>query len=324
MKFDELNEAIFSNDLQKLEQLLKAGADPHQSDGNGVSPLFHAVNFGSVNAVKLLLDYGADINQVNWRGRTPWLLAVETADLAKITLLRNRGADTSAQNDLGQTALHYAVIRGREDLFKDILEHAGCEEVLHPDRWGNTILHLAASWHNLALVKICLDKTSVPIDAQNHSGETAFLRATRERQNSIAQTLLDVDCNINLADKNLECPLLASVRANLVPFTQLLLSHGANINCTDKNGATPLLIAIRAGNLELAKLLLDAHADPEIRDKNLDTPMLAAIRQNSHELVEILLSYNASISYEAKELQNALRDVNDPGILHLFKVKNTR
>lgn len=320
MKFDELNEAIFSNDLEKLEQLLKAGTDPHQSDGNGVSTLFHAINFGSVGAVKLLLDYGADINQVNWRSRTPWLLAVETADLAKITLLRSRGADTCAKNDLGQNALHYAVIRGREDLFKEILEHTGCEEVLHPDRWGNTILHLAASWHNLPLVKICLTKTSVPIDAQNHSGETAFLRATRERQIPIAQTLVDANCNINLADKNLEYPLLTSVRANHVPFIQLLLSRGANINCTDKNGATPLLIAIRAVNLELAKLLLDAHADPEIRDKNLDTPMLAAIKNNSIEMVEMLLSYKVSINYEEKELQNALRDVNNPGILQRFKV----
>ena len=47
MKSDELKAAIFRNDLAMLEQLLKDGSNPEQNDANGVSLLFHAINFGS-------------------------------------------------------------------------------------------------------------------------------------------------------------------------------------------------------------------------------------------------------------------------------------
>lgn len=212
MNFEETVAAITGNNLVKLEQLLNSGVNPDLNDNNGVSLLFHAINFGSVDAVKLLLEHGAEINQTNSRGRTPWLMAVESSDYKKIVLLRGRGADTMAQNDLGQTGLHYAAMRGDEALFNELLEHAG-DEVLYADHWGNTVLHLAASWDNPALVKTILTKTAIPIDAQNRDGETALLQAVRARQTAIAETLINAGCNINLASGCRNYPLLALVRA---------------------------------------------------------------------------------------------------------------
>ena len=212
MKIDELNAAIFSNDAEALKKLLKTGTDLNQSDGNGVYPLFHAVNFGSVKTIELLLNHGADINQAGCPGKTAWLLAVESGDLTKIALMRERGADTKTQNDNGQNGLHYAAMRGREDLFNELLEHAG-EEVSYTDRWGNTILHLAAAWNNPALVKTILAKTAISVDAQNNDGETALLKAVRSRQITIAETLIAAGCDIKVADKNKVYPLLALIKA---------------------------------------------------------------------------------------------------------------
>lgn len=303
MKLDELNQAIFSNDLEKIAQLLKAGIDPNQQDANGVCPLFHTINFGSVEAVNLLLDYGADINHTNWQSKTPWLAAVETNNLAKIALLRSRGVDTTAQNNHGQTSLHYAAMRGQESLFRDILEHSDGEEVLRSDRRGNSILHLAAAWHNPALVEICLTQTPVPIDAKNHSGETAFQRAIQERQIPIAERLLNVKCNVNLADNNKEYPILTLTRAfkndhqkdkvGGLELLKTLITAGSPLNEANCDGETPLLVSVRANHLPFIQLLLTHSADINYRDKTGATPLLVAVMAENLTLVKFFLDSHA-------------------------------
>ena len=340
MKSDELKAAIFRNDLAMLEQLLKDGSNPEQNDANGVSLLFHAINFGSVTAVKLLLDHGANINQANWRGRTPWLLAVESGDLEKISLLRERGADTRAKNDQGQTGLHYAAMRGREYLFNELLKHAG-EELHYTDHRGNNILHLAAAWGNHAIIQTILAKTAIPVNSQNNAGETAFMCAVTARQTVIARILMNSGCDINLADKNGEYPLLAMVKsyrddskrtepeqssqeipelmqlfandhvkvqnlpeksaASGLELMKNMLAAGSAVNAADRNGETPLQAAIRAGNKPFLPLLLASGADINCRDKDGATPLLNAVLDNNYDLAALLLGAGADTEIADKE-----------------------
>jgi tankyrase len=63
----------------ELEALLQAGADLHETDKNGVTPLHHAVRFRSPAAVGVLLAHGARVNQVCKRsGSTALHRAVTT------------------------------------------------------------------------------------------------------------------------------------------------------------------------------------------------------------------------------------------------------
>src|SRR3954451_4911331 len=51
---------------------LKAGADVHATDKNGVTPLHHAVRFRSPATVKTLIEFGADVKRACRRnGSTP-------------------------------------------------------------------------------------------------------------------------------------------------------------------------------------------------------------------------------------------------------------
>jgi uncharacterized protein len=57
---------------KRLLKVLKAGADVHATDKNGVTALHHAVRFRSPVAVKTLIEYGADVNRACRRnGSTP-------------------------------------------------------------------------------------------------------------------------------------------------------------------------------------------------------------------------------------------------------------
>src|SRR5437867_13136889 len=56
----------------RLVMALKAGADLHATDKNGVTALHHAVRFRNPAAVKTLIEQGANVNQACRRnGSTP-------------------------------------------------------------------------------------------------------------------------------------------------------------------------------------------------------------------------------------------------------------
>ena len=105
---------------KQLLILLKAGADVHAKDKNGVTALHHAVRFRSPTAVKTLIAYGANVNQACRRnGSTPLHRAATqtgapgTAGRAQeareiITLLLAAGADPAVKNKSGKTPADYA------------------------------------------------------------------------------------------------------------------------------------------------------------------------------------------------------------------------
>jgi len=102
-----------------IEALLKAGADIHETDKNGVTPLHHAVRFRNPAAVEALLKNGAAVNQTCKRsGSTALHRAVTStgapgtagkdAEARKIVeLLLQYGADPSIKNKSGKTAADY-------------------------------------------------------------------------------------------------------------------------------------------------------------------------------------------------------------------------
>jgi uncharacterized protein len=108
-----------SEQRKLISKALKAGADIHATDKNGVTALHHAVRFRSPAAVKTLIEHGANVNQACRRnGSTPLHRAVTQtgapgtagrAGAAKeiIKLLLEAGADPSLKNKSGKKPIDY-------------------------------------------------------------------------------------------------------------------------------------------------------------------------------------------------------------------------
>lgn len=119
---DALVQAVIDNDIQKVQQLLDAGADVNQIGKPqgaplyaAVTPLFMAAQYGRTDIAKLLLKAGANINTVSKEGKTPLWIAtyysrIESLDVDDdhtkiIQLLISAGADVNKANRLGDTPL---------------------------------------------------------------------------------------------------------------------------------------------------------------------------------------------------------------------------
>jgi ankyrin repeat protein len=114
---------------RRLIAALKAGADIHATDKNGVTALHHAVRFRSLAAVKTLVEYGAKVNQVCRRnGSAPLHRAVTqtgapgTADRGQVAreiiqILLAAGADPAITNKSGKTPAEYVTDANIKSLF---------------------------------------------------------------------------------------------------------------------------------------------------------------------------------------------------------------
>src|SRR5215813_14028280 len=104
---------------KRLLRVLKAGADIHEADKNGVTALHHAVRFRSPAAVKTLIEFGANVNQACRRNSSTPLHRATTQTGAPGTAGRNEaayeiiefllaaGADHSLKNKLGKRPIDY-------------------------------------------------------------------------------------------------------------------------------------------------------------------------------------------------------------------------
>src|SRR5215207_4519189 len=104
---------------RRLVIALKAGADIHAKDKNGVTALHHAVRFRSRAAVKTLIEHGVNVNQACRRNGSTALHRAVTqtgapgtagkAQAAKkiVELLMAAGADPSIANKSGKKPVEY-------------------------------------------------------------------------------------------------------------------------------------------------------------------------------------------------------------------------
>lgn len=123
-----LHYAANDGDSRRVEDLLRASADPNVEDDNGWTALHFAAQARCVSCVRALLAAGARIDLRDSHGNTPLSTAVfnSRGDGAIIGMLRAAGADPRAPNNhgvspvrLARTIANYDVARFFADVSDD-------------------------------------------------------------------------------------------------------------------------------------------------------------------------------------------------------------
>ncbi|KAL7060302.1 hypothetical protein AAHC03_09376 [Spirometra sp. Aus1] len=250
--------------------------------------------------------------------------------------LTNGVAETNDLNKVdsrGYTAIHWACHYRRLTEMKKLLD-AGAM-LSHPNKDGNTALHLAAQVGFVEGAEELLLRGADP-EAIDLSGCTPLIQACQKKQEAEGYTALHyaiingLDSSVSLllskgADANAvgrngyRAAHIAAARGR-VSALRLLLNHGAD--CTSRNwlGYTPLHLSAARGYEGTTKLLLDTIGDVNCRDYVGSTPLLLACQHNKEKVAKLLLEHGAQIELTNKHGKTALQAATANGSVNLVQL----
>ena len=239
--------------------LLEAGADPNDGES-----LYHSCEHVDLECVRLLLKFGASPDRAN---ALKHMLDYEGKEGLRVLL--EAGANPNETNSNGETALHWAVWRGRS-----------------PE-----------------LVRMLLD-AGAAVDAPRKDGRTAYALAVRSGQTETAELLkargadaaiseidawigrgCPADQGIALAEE--DWPLLPELASNRSESgVRAMLAAGVPVDTRGEHGGTALHWACWKGYSEIVGLLIGHGASLTIKDTSYDAPPFGWYEhglENSHE-----------------------------------------
>lgn len=152
-----------------------------------------------------------------------------------------------------------AVHRGDAKEIRSML--AGKPDLGARDADGNTALHWAALKGNAGLVKELLDRGAVAA-VTNNFGASPLLYAVGNIDS--VKALLDKGVSVNVVSKFGTTPLMAAARyPESSAVVQLLLDRGADAQARNRAGSDALSAASEAGDVQTFKILLAAGLKPQ-------------------------------------------------------------
>ena len=337
----EMNEwfqAISVADIEKLDLLLKHGADIDAKDTVFMSALHHAVidrntklvkylvdHHANVNLLreksseekqemtplmfsilkknyditKILIEHGADVNlQRPSDHATPLHVAAYVGDIDTAQFLLKKGAHLNAKTDNGVTALRDAIYGRNTQMVRFLLEQ-GIEKENIAASSKRTPLMLAAATNNLQAVKLLIYFKADP-DNATEEGTAAQAAAIYNRIDIV--NFLE-NPKLNIFDKfELGIDILPEISKN-----KKLVREENEI------GQTLLHWAIYLGKHSLVQQLIQAGADINAQDNAQRTPLFYAIFLWNSQAAKILIEHGGDLNKP---------DINGESPLALAKRRN--
>ncbi len=172
--------------VERVNELLGAGAKVNSRDRNGDSPLNMAAAKGDEALVDALLTAGADVNLGNLAGVTPVMGAAYSANAAVLRKLVNAGAKTEPLDRVKKNAATYAASSGCVDCLQELMRvgtpvNAALENQL-------TLLMWAAAYGHEPAVRMLLSQ-GADREAKDNRGKTAADMAAEGNHPNIVSLL---------------------------------------------------------------------------------------------------------------------------------------
>src|SRR5436190_7749364 len=242
-----LHWAAYQDDLAKVDQLIRAGANVNAANDIGATPLWAASLNGSAPIVTRLLDAGAKPDAALLTGESPLMAAARAGKLAAVDALLAKGANPNARGARGQTALMWAVAQMHADIVKRLLL-GGADVHARSDTWSQMI---AVPPHGLPEYN-----RTIPQGA-----DTALMFAARGGDLTSAKMLVEAGANPSDHDAWGVSATALAVFAGHGELARFLLEKGADPN-NDTAGFTALHCAIMRRDEATVAALLARGASP--------------------------------------------------------------
>ena len=222
--------------------------DPHKYSYNGEPCLYIVAKGNHVDIVEYLIkECGCDpmmsATWYNWGVPVlHYVASVGLLDVLKCMVMNINGhiMDGQYHDTNGQTVLHCAI--KHIDVVKFLINECNCD-IMTPDKYGDTILHAAASERSLDVMKHLINTHHYNLMTTNNKGQTV-LHCAVKHIDVVKYLINECSCNIMVTDKDGQTPLHFAAWLGTAEVIEYLLSTG-NCDPLAKNneGRTPLQLA---------------------------------------------------------------------------------
>lgn len=315
---DKGESAIFEGVISLMRGKLDedhSGCRLYKTDGKSEfmlceAVLFHAIEKGHADIVKMLIKHGVDVNVKRTKdnsNETPLHLAARSSTLEIVTLLLKNGAEVNAKcneylEDEHRDALSYAAERGNKEIVELLLDFGA--DMNNDDIIGyNKAVYLAARDGYPEIVKLLLDRGAT------EELDDSMYDAAKFGHLEIVKLFLDRGFSVHTKSFENDPSICAAAEQNHADVVELLLDHGANIDKQIDSNRIALHAALSEGSTETVKLLVNRGANIFITDDNYGMTSLhqAAHNENDDEfLVKFLLDRGVDINQVASDGGTAL------------------
>jgi ankyrin repeat protein len=296
-----LMDAVQAGDAEKVQSLLKAGADPNKRGAEDPIPLILAAANGLTDIAHALVEAGANVNAKQGSGITALMFAATNNHPDIVSYLLDKGADANAKMDEELwTALMSAVSRGFLDVVRALLAKGAEANV--KDEFGVTPLMMAALMHDTPvertidlqndILKLLL-AGGADVKAKNKNGLNVFMLATARGQFRRNPQMGEILKKAGGEPDPREEQLAEAAGSNQSETVGALLQEGVDPNAVDGHWVSALLRAVESGDLQIVKMLLDRGADVNMENISGDTALGVARVKRSAEVIELLTKAGA-------------------------------
>jgi ankyrin repeat protein len=119
--FGEFLQALWQEDLARVEKMLQAGIDPNAQTSVGNRPLLIAAKKRNPRLLEILIANGSKVDAPDQGGLTPLMAAASMGLDQNVRVLISAGAKVNARDEKGSTALIWAAISGHPQVVEILL-----------------------------------------------------------------------------------------------------------------------------------------------------------------------------------------------------------
>ena len=309
-----LHWAVYRNNTEMTDALLRAGAKAQVTNKNGISPLYMAALYGNPIIVNSLIKGGADAKSKGPSGETMLMLAARNGNPDAIKALIAAGADVNAKEPLrGTTALMWAVEQKHPAAVKALLD-GDADFAARSGNAGNPRNYLSTSFAGsnagaqTAKMRLCVAAGGGPsVEEQIRTGSTSLNNAEgpcadyakNARGRGVGGARSGDTGGGGAAAAGNRGGRGAAPAAATPPADDAVGEDDgpvAGLVGTGGGGLTALILAARENDIESAKLLLAAGADVNQASNAGWTPLLMATNNRNYQLGKLLVDRGADVN----------------------------
>ena len=290
-----LHWAVYKDDIELADMLLRAGAKPDVVNREGITPLHMASLYGDVKMMDRLLKAGADSNRRGPAGETILMLAARNGNPEAITLLVAAGVDVNTKEPIrGTTALMWAAEQKHSAAVRALLD-AKADPAIRSAGAGLPRNYLSPKVNTAAVEAAARRHMTAAASARTYEQQLA-IEGVGGRFGGTDRTRVQPQQPAGAGQRGQRgaAPASPSNTPAEEQGDQDFIYSG--LVGTGGGGLTALVLASREGDLESARLLLAAGADVNQTTEYGWTPLLTATNNRHYKLAEYLIEHGADVN----------------------------